>query len=374
LKKSIGEKIMDFIPPANPIFTKEMEEAAINALRNERYILGESVDKFEEEFAKYVGTKYAVSVSSGTNALHLALLAAGLTIGGEIITVASSYIATSNSILHANGTPIFCDINDEYLIDIDQISDKITKRTRGIMPVDLYGNPVDMDEINDIAKNNNLFVIEDCAQSHGAFYKGKKTGSLSEIGCFSFYSTKNMTVCGDGGMVTTDDEKIAEKIKLLRNHGQHPKDVHTILGYTARLNTVNAAIGRVQLKYLPKWIEERRSIAKKYYKLLTDVEEITLPPGDSDIKKPSYHLYELKTGKRDELLQFLRDNKIICLIHYPTPIPYQPMYKDLFGFKEGMFPKSEELSAQAMDLPMFPGLKDNQINYISKKIHEFFDR
>jgi perosamine synthetase len=365
---------MDLIPPANPIFTKEMEDAAINALRNERYILGESVDKFEEDFARYVGTKYAVSVSSGTNALHLALLAAGLPIGSEVITVASSYIATSNSILHANGTPIFCDINDEYLIDVKQISSKISKKTKGIMPVHLYGHPADIDEINLIAKKNNLFVIEDCAQSHGALYKGKMTGTRSEMGCFSFYSTKNMTVCGDGGMVTTDYEKYAEKIKLLRNHGQHPKDVHTILGYTARLNTVNAAIGRVQLKYLPKWIEERRNIAKKYDNLLSDVKEIALPPGDSEIKKPSYHLYEIKAEKRDELLKFLKDNKIICLIHYPTPIPYQPLYKNLFGYKLGAFPKSEALSAEAMDLPMFPGLKDEQIKYISEKIHEFYDR
>ena len=365
---------MDVIPPANPVFNKEMEEAAINALRNERYILGESVNKFEEDFAKYIGTDYAVSVSSGTNALHLALIAANITICGAIITPASSYIATSNSILHANGTPVFCDINDEYLIDTNQISKKISKRTQGIMPVHLYGHPADMDEINDIAQKNNLFVIEDCAQSHGAIYKGKMTGTFSEMGCFSFYSTKNMTVCGDGGMVTTNNEKTAETIKLLRNHGQHPKDVHTILGYTARLNTVNAAIGIVQLKYLPKWIEERRQTAKKYNEFLADVEEIILPPGDSKDKKPSYHLFEIKVEKRDELIKFLRDNKIICLIHYPTPIPYQPLYKKMFGFKEGGFPKSEELSARAMDLPMFPGLKEDQIKYISEKIHEFFDR
>ena len=365
---------MDVIPPANPVFNKEMEEAAINALRNERFILGESVNIFEEDFAKYVGTDYAVSGSSGTNALHLALIAANITISGEIITPASSYIATSNSILHANGTPIFCDINDEYLIDTNQISKKISKRTQGIMPVHLYGHPADIEEINEIAQKNHLFVIEDCAQSHGAFYKGEMTGTFSEMGCFSFYSTKNMTVCGDGGMVTTNNEKTAETIKLLRNHGQHPKDVHTILGYTARLNTVNAAIGIVQLKYLPKWIEERRQTAQKYNELLSDVQEIILPPGDSKDKKPSYHLFELKTEKRDELLKFLRENKIICLIHYPTPIPYQPLYKKMFGFKEGGFPKSEELSAHAMDLPMFPGLKDDQIKYISKKIHEFFKR
>ena len=365
---------MVLIPPANPVFNKEMEEAAINALRNERFILGESVNKFEEEFAEYIGTDYAVSVNSGTNALHLALLAANLTIGGEIITVASSYIATANSILHANGTPIFCDINDEYLIDVNQIADKIGKRTKGIMPVHLYGHPADMDEINKLANKKDLFVIEDCAQSHGALYKGKMTGDLSDIGCFSFYSTKNMTVCGDGGMVTTNDEKIAEKIKLLRNHGQHPKDVHTLIGYTARLNTVNAAIGRVQLKQLPKWIESRRNVAKKYYRLISDVDEITLPPKDTEDKKPSYHIFEIKTKKRDKLLKFLKDNGIICLIHYPTPIPYQPIYKKLFGYKEGGFPKSEELSKQAMDLPMYPELKDNQIKYISEKIHEFFNR
>jgi len=351
-----------------------MEEAAVNALRNERFILGESVDKFEEDFAKYVGTDYAVSVSSGTNALHLALIAAGLTIGGEIITVASSYIATSNSILHANGTPVFCDINDEYVIDTNEVKSKIAKNTRGIMPVHLYGHPADIDEINSIAEKNNMFVIEDCAQSHGAFYKGKMTGNYGLMGCFSFYSTKNMTVCGDGGMVTTNDEKASEKIKLLRNHGQHPKDVHSILGYTARLNTVNAAIGRVQLKHLPKWVEERRHIAKKYKELLGDVDEIVLPPGDTNIKKPAYHLFEIRTEKRDDLLKYLRDNKIICLIHYPTPIPYQPLYKNMFGFKEGGFPKSEILSAQAMDLPIFPGLDDDQVKYVSEKIHEFFNR
>ena len=365
---------MDMIPPANPIFNKEMENAAINALRNERFILGESVDKFEEEFARYVGTNYAVSVSSGTNALHLALLAINLTAGGEVITPASSYIATSNSIIHANGKPIFCDINNDYLIDISQISKKISKNSKGIMPVHLYGHPADLNEINEIAEKNNLFVIEDCAQSHGTIYKGKMTGTFSEAGCFSFYSTKNMTVCGDGGMITTNDKKIADKIKLLRNHGQYPKDVHTLIGYTSRLNTVNAAIGRVQLKYLPKWVEERRLVAKKYFELLSDVKEIVLPPGDSKDKKPSFHLFEIKTKKRDELIKFLKDNKIICLIHYPTPIPYQPIYKKLFGFKEGMFPKSEELSLQAMDLPMYPELKNDQIKYISEKIHEFFNR
>ena len=362
------------IPPCKPVFTKEMEEAAVNALRNEKYILGESVAKFEEDFAKYCNIGHAVSVSSGTNALHLALLAADVKPKDEIVTVASSYIATSNSVLHANAIPVFCDINDSYLIDVQQIEKKIKKKTKGIIPVDLYGNPADMDEINAIAQKKKLFVIEDCAQSHGAIYKGKKTGSLTDISCFSFYSTKNMTVCGDGGLVTTNNEKIAKTVELLRNHGQHPKDVHTILGYTARLNTVNAAIGRVQLKYLEEWIDARRRVAKKYFDLLKDVEEIVLPPGDIKGKKPSFHLFEITTEKRDDLMNFLKQNGIITLIHYPTPIPNQPLYKELFHYKEGMFPKSEVLSKQAMDLPMFPELKDDEITFISEKIHEFFNR
>ena len=181
---------MDKIPPANPVFTKEMEEAAIYALRNEKFILGESVDKFEEEFAKYIGTKHAISVNSGTNALHLALIAAGLKSSDEVITVASSYIATSNSILHANGIPVFCDINDEYLIDVNQIQKKINQKTKGILPVDLYGNPADMDEINEIAGKNNLFVIEDCAQSHGSLYKGKKNRITFCNGLFFFLFNK----------------------------------------------------------------------------------------------------------------------------------------------------------------------------------------
>jgi dTDP-4-amino-4,6-dideoxygalactose transaminase len=356
------------------VFNKEMEEAAINALRNEKYILGESVSKFEEDFAKYCNTDFAVAVSSGTNALHLGLLAEGIKQNAEVITPASSYIATSNSVLHANGRPVFCDINESYIIDTNQIKQKITEKTKGIIPVHLYGHPTDMDEVNDIAEKNNLFVIEDSAQAHGALYKGKKTGSLGDIGCFSFYSTKNMTVCGDGGMITTNNERIANTIELLRNHGQHPKDVHTILGYTARLNTVNAAIGIIQLKYLPKWIESRRNIAKMYQDLLSDVDEIILPPGDIDDKKPSYHLFEIKTKRRDELIVFLKNAGIICLIHYPTPIPYQPIYKKLYDYKEGQFPKSEELSRQAMDLPMFPELEEGQIKYVSEKIHNFFNR
>lgn len=360
------------IPPCKPVFDKEMEDAAINALRNERFIFGESMYKFEEEFAKYCNVKHALSVSSGTNAITIALLAAGLKNNDEIITSSSSYIATSNAVIHANGIPKFCDINDSYTIEVNQIEKKINDKTRGIIPVHLYGYPADIYEINTIAKKHGLYVIEDAAQAHGALYKNKKTGSLADIGCFSFYTTKNMTVCGDGGMITTNDDKIAETVNMIRNHGQKEKDVHEIIGFTSRLNTVNAAIGRIQLKRLPMWVEQRRAVAKRYDKLLSDVSEVMLPPSDTKDKKPSYHLYEIKTKKRDELLNYLKVNGIICLIHYPTPIHLQPYYKKLYNYKKGDFPKSEELSNQAMDLPMFQDLKDDEIHYVSEKIHDFF--
>jgi len=365
---------MNVIPPCNPICTKEMQDAAIHALQNEKFIFGESVVKFEEEFARYCNTDFAISISSGTAALQLSLLAAGVKNKDEIITPANSFIATSNSIIHAGGIPIFCDSNDSYLIEVNQIKDKITNKTKGILPVHLFGNPADMDEISEIAEKNKIFVIEDDAQAHGALYKGKKIGSLALTGCFSFYSTKNMTVCGDGGMVTTNNEDIAKTVILLRDHGRISKNTHILIGYTARLNTVNAAIGSIQLRYLDQWVQKRREIARKYNDLLSDVEEIVLPPGDINGKKPSYHLFVIKTKQRDTLIDFLRKNGIICLIHYPIPIPIQPIYKKLFYYKEGDFPKSEEQSKQILDLPMFPELKDNEIKYISEKIHEFFNR
>ena len=365
---------MAVIPPTNPVCTQEMLDAAVHALQNEKFIAGESVTKFEEEFARYCTTKYAVAVSSGTAALQLAMLAVGVKPKDEIITQANSFIATSNSIIHAGGTPIFCDSNDAYLLDVTQLPKKITRKTKGIIPVHLYGNPADMDEINAIAEKKNLVVIEDDAQAHGARYKGKQIGSLARVGCFSFYSTKNMTVCGDGGMVTTNDEQIAKTILSLRNHGRTGQDIHTAIGFTARLNTVSAAIGRVQLKHLDEWVEQRRAIAQKYHDLLSDVEEIMLPPGDVNGKKPSYHLYVIQTKPRDELVSYLRKAGIICLIHYPTPIPLQPIYKEMYHYKEGDFPKSEEQSKHILDLPMFPELKDSDLKLISEKIHEFFHR
>jgi len=361
------------IPLAKPAFNKEMERAAVNALRNERFVLGESVYKFEEEFAKYCGVDHAVSTSSGTHALQIGLTALGVARGQHVITTPASFIASSNVILHVNATPIFVDIGlVTYTIDPEQIKQAIRRKTQAVIPVHLYGYPADMDSINEIANKHELYVIEDACQAHGAFYKGRKVGSLGDVGCFSFYPSKNMTVAGDGGMLVTNDEKVAEKAAKLRDCGRKSKYVHDLIGYTARLNTVNAAIGRVQLKHLDEWNMKRRRNAQIYSRLLSDIDMLILPPrGDSETL-PVYHLYVIRSRHRDRLKAWLESNGIQCGIHYELPIHLQPIYKKMYGFEEGAYPKSEELCKTCLSIPMYPDLTSGQINFVSEKIHEFF--
>ena len=332
------------IPLGKPIFDKEMEEAAISALKNERFVLGESVYKFEEEFAKYVGTDYAVSISSGTEALRIALIAAGIKPGQTAITTPASFIASANAIIHAQGQPIFADIDLEtYDISPNQLETAITDKTKAIIPVHLYGYPADMDPINNIAEKHKAIVIEDACQAHGASYRGKKTGNLGLIGCFSFYPSKNMTVCGDGGMLTTNDENIAHHAAKLRDCGRKSQYVHDEIGYTSRLNNVNAAIGRVQLKHLDEWNNSRRLVAETYDRLFGSVGDLILPPKGSKSITPVFHQYVVRTKYRDDLKAWLESQGISCGIHYVLPIHLQPIYKKLFGFKEGAYPAAEEL-------------------------------
>ncbi len=362
-----------FIPLAKPVFDKEMRDAALKALQNERYVLGESVFKFEEEFAAYCRTNYAVSTSSGTAALHLSLLATGVKPGDQIITSPASFVASANVVLHANGKPIFCDIDlKTYTIDPSLIEGKITDRVKGIIPVHLYGHPASMKAIMETASEHGKVVIEDAAQAHGAECEGKKVGSIGDVGCFSFYPSKNITVCGDGGMVTTNHKEIADTVAKLRDCGRISKYLHDSIGYTARLNTVNAAIGRVQLRRLDKWNEKRRRNAELYDRLLSDLDEIVLPPKGNNKIKPVYHLYVIRTHRRDQLKKQLEDNGIQCGIHYEAPIHLQPIYRGLFGYKGGEYPKAELLSETVLSLPVFPDLKKDEITYISEIIHNFF--
>lgn len=362
------------IPLGSPIFDMEMEEVSIQALRNEKFVLGESVHKFEEEFAKFCGAAYAVSTSSGTNALQIALLALGVPKGARVITSPASFIASSNAIIHADAIPCFSDIElSTYNMDPSILNETVRNLSaRAIIPVHLYGYPCDMDMIGEVAEKNHLPIVEDACQAHGAMYKASKAGSIGDVGCFSFYPSKNMTVGGDGGMIVTNDKKIAELSAKLRDCGRKSQYVHDMIGYTSRLNSVNAAIGRVQLRRLDEWNEKRRQVAGAYYHLLRDIETLNMPPKANDAVTPVYHLFVVRTKHRDELKQWLESHGIMAGIHYSLPIHLQPVYRQLFSFEEGMYPKSEELCRTCLSLPIYPDLSLCQITYISDKIHEFF--
>jgi len=335
-------------------FTSEMEEAAIHALRNESFVGGESVSKFEEEFAAYAGTKYAVSVSSGNSALQISLMSLGISNDSKVITPTNSFIASANCIRMANARPILADIDlRDGGIDISSVASVDAQTANAVIPVHIYGNPCDFDSVKEIAENENFPIVEDACQAHGATYNGKKVGSLGDVGCFSFYPTKNMTVAGDGGMTTTDNEEIALKIKSIRDNGRKTKTEFDKLGFTMRLNTVNAAIGRVQLKHLDEKNTRRREIVSIYRKNLAN--DCILPENENG--KSVYHQIVIKHEKRDQIRQELTDNDIGSAIYYETPIHLQPIYQK-YGYK---LPNSEKFSKEIMSLPSYPSLTDDQL-------------
>jgi len=340
-------------------FTDEMEEAAIHALRNESFVGGESVTKFEEEFAKYIGTKYAVSVSSGNSALQISLMALEIGDKSKVITPTNSFIASANCIRMTNAEPILTDIDmKDGGIDLSNNKDNVN----AIIPVHIYGNPCNFDSVKLFAKDQNIPIIEDACQAHGAEFKGKKVGSLGDIGCFSFYPTKNMTVGGDGGMTTTDNEEIALKIKSIRDNGRKTKNEFDKLGFTMRLNTVNAAIGRVQLRHLNEKTSRRREIASIYRKNL--VQDCILPENKDG--KSVYHQIVIKHEKRNEIRQELTDNDIGSAIYYETPIHMQPIYQE-FGYE---LPNSEKFSKEIMSLPSYPQLTNEQALEICEHVNK----
>ncbi len=354
-----------------PIITKDMVDAAANALQNEKFVMGESVFKFEEEFAKYCGVRFAISTSSGTNALQIALLGLGAA-GHEVVTSASSFIATPNSIVHAGASPIFVDINGEYSLDLQEAQRAITKNTKVLLPVHLYGHPADMQELRELSEKNGIKILEDACQAHGAEYRGKKCGAIGDAGCFSFYSTKNMTVCGDGGMITTNDAELAKKMAKLRDCGRASQYVHDALGFTSRLNTVNAAIGRVQLKQLDRWNEHRRGVAAQYFDGLSDVPDVFLPPEENAIKKPCYYLFAISAKNRDALRDFLLQNNIQTGVNYPLSLNKQPIYADMCKASGRTFENSEQLSEHVLCLPMHAELRKDEVQLVCEKIIEFY--
>lgn len=356
------------IPLSKIEIDTKVKKAAISALDSGNFILGKNVIEFEEKFANFCNTKYAACVGSGTAALFLTLKSLGVKKGDEIIIPSQSFIATATPILMVGAHPKFVDIDRKnYTIDSEKIIEKISKKTRGIIPVHLYGHPAKMEKILKIAKEHSLFVIEDAAQAHGAKFKNKMIGSLGDASCFSFYPSKNLTVCGDGGMVLSNNSEIIKNVKILRNHGRSDKYYHHILGFNLRFNEIQAAIGKVMLSKLRNGNSLRKKIANYYSQNLTDK---VIKPIEETWASHVYHMYTIRTKKRNELQSFLKKKGIATGIHYPIPIHKQPVFSQ---YNKEKLPYTEEISKTTLSLPMFPSLKKNQINYIVNTVNKFFE-
>jgi dTDP-4-amino-4,6-dideoxygalactose transaminase len=348
---------------------KEIDNAIKQTIISTQFILGNEVFLFEKEFASYCGVKYAVGVGNGLSALELGMRALGIGPGDEVITPANSFIASSSAIAFTGATPVLIDCDkDSYNIDVTQIEKKITKRTKAIMPVHLYGQPADMKAILAIAKKHKLYVVEDACQAHGAYYNGKRVGSFGDIAAFSFYPGKNLGAYGDAGILVTNKKKFAETVSMMRNYGQKKKYMHVFLAWNSRIDTIQAAILRVKLKYLDKWNQERRNKALLYTELLKDASVITpkLTKGVDHV----FHLYVIRTKKRDQLAKYLEENGVSVGLHYPVPIHLQKAFKYL-NYKKGDFPVTEQLAKKALSLPIYPELKIEDIKYICQTIKNF---
>ncbi len=333
------------------------------------FINGEEVEKFEEEFAEYCDVKYCIGCGNGLDALYLILKAYDIGNEDEVIIPSNTFIATALAVTYAGAKSIFVEPDlDTFNLDINLIERSITSKTKAIIPVHLYGQPVDMDTINAIAQRYDLKVIEDAAQSHGALYKGKKTGSLGDVAGFSFYPGKNLGALGDGGAITTNDSKLADRLRALGNYGSNRKYHHDFKGVNSRLDEIQAAILRIKLKYLEKWNEDRRRVAKSYLNNITN-NDVILPSKDEN-SNHSWHLFVVKSEYRDKLKQYLQENNINTQIHYPIPIHLQNGYKD-FGFVEGDFPISEKLSYEVLSLPIWYGMSDEHIKYVIDIINKW---
>ena len=347
----------------------EVIKAITEALSNGDLILRDQLREFEENVASFVGVKYAVGVNSGTDALFLSLKAAGIGQGDEVITVAHTFVATVSVIVQCGAKPILVDIGEDMNMDINQVREAITPRTKVIIPVHLNGRMCNMARLMEIANEHDLLIIEDAAQALGAKFEGKKSGSFGLTGCFSFYPAKVLGTAGDGGIVVTDNEEIAEKIRLLRDHGFR-RTTGDILyyGFNSRLDNLHAAILNVKLKYLPEWIERRRELADLYHKGLLDLPNLHLPPKPHDRFYDVYQNYVIRVKGRDKLVAYLMESGIEILISWPKPMHlYEAL--DLGHFH---LPKTEQISNEVLSLPMYPELSDEQVEFVIEKIRKFF--
>ena len=378
---------------------EEIDKKVLEILSSAQYIMGESVKNFEKEISEYLGVKHSIAVGNGTDSLIIALRALGIGKGDEVITTPYTFFATSESISFVGATPVFVDVDlATYNIDSGKIEEKITDKTKAIMPVHIFGQPCNMESINNIAKKYNLKVIEDACQAIGSKYKGQMVGTLSDIGCFSFFPTKNLGCAGDGGMIVTDDEDLATICRALRNHGSganghrgyniinniqentvEDKEIDNtvynplkyynyLIGQNSRLDEIQAAILRIKLKELDKWNNARRENARFYNQRLKDTKFVT--PFEDENVKHVYHLYILQSENRVEIINYLKDKGIATAVYYPVPLHLQKAYRDL-GYKEGDLPKAEYLSRRTFAVPIFPELTDNEKEYIVESLKKF---
>ncbi|MFX1521794.1 MAG: DegT/DnrJ/EryC1/StrS family aminotransferase [Promethearchaeota archaeon] len=337
----------------------EVLQAIQRVLRSGWFILGEETEQFEKEFAEYVGASFGIGVNSGSDAVYLALRALGISEGDEVITVAHTMISTVDAIARNGARPVFVDIDPEtYVMNVQEVQNKISSRTRAILPVHLYGHPVDMHPLLEIADKHDFFVIEDACQAHGSEYRGARVGSLGHVGCFSFYPTKNLGAYGDGGMLVTDNEELATKLRKLRNYGQSKKYYYDLVGVNSRLDEIQAAVLRRKMSRLDEWNERRRRIAELYRKFLVDTDIVT--PVEKDYAKHVYHLYVIRHKERDFFQQHLLENEIQTLIHYPVPVHRQKPY-----LIEENLPVTEKTCKSILSLPMNPWLSDAEIEKVA---------
>lgn len=345
----------------------EAATAIQEVLNSSAFAGGPFVEQFEDEFAEFCHCKYAVGVGSGTDALWLALLGLGIGEGDEVITAPNTFIATVEAISQCGATPVFVDIDEQtYNLNPDLLKGAITARTKAIVPVHLYGQMVDMDPIVEIAEAYGLFVVEDAAQAHGAEYRGRRAGSIGKAGCFSFYPGKNLGAYGEAGAVVTNDEQLAEKLRIFRDHGQRQKYYHSMVGWNSRMDGIQGAILKVKLKHLSRWNEARRTNAMIYGELLKDTETLKLPV-EAEYAKHVYHIYSVRTQNRDQVIKDLALKNIFCGIHYPVPVHMQKAYKSMM-LGQGSFPVAEKCAAEQISLPMFPELTEEQIHYVTDEM------
>ena len=360
------------IPLSRVYIDDAIKSRILAAVDSENFILGNECKSFEKELASYTGTQECVLSSSWTAATHLLLLTLNLKPGDEILVPSHTAFPSIEPIIHVGAKPVFVDVDDTYTVNVDEMASKITSRTVGLLPVHIYGHPADIDRIQALAQKHGLFWIEDCAQAQGATWKGKKVGSHAPYAAFSFFPSKNLTVFGDGGCITTSDKAIADKIRMLRNHGIKQKPYNEYVGFNLRFNEIQAAVGREQLKHLDDFNAKRRQAVAWYHQRLAGVSQVKLPPVRPNCEHV-YHMFVAQVEKRDELAKYLKEQGVSTGIHYPVACHQQPAITNLYNDIPKL-PVTEALVKNILSLPIFPSLMEEEVDYVCQKIKEFYTK